>query len=113
MAMMSDIDMPLTAMRIQIASGVNIIVQVSRLQDGSRKMTHITEVLGFDIAAGAYITEDIYRREYEGVSAKGEVVSHFEPTGYIPRCLEQLIEHGCDLPKVVYQAAERRKANAK
>ena len=48
MAMMSDIDMPLTALRFQLASAVNIICQVSRLQDGSRKITHITEVLGFD-----------------------------------------------------------------
>ncbi|HEX7603533.1 MAG TPA: CpaF family protein, partial [Polyangiaceae bacterium] len=49
MAMMSDVDMPLLAMRIQLASAVNIICQVGRLQDGSRKITHITEVLGFDI----------------------------------------------------------------
>ena len=55
MAMMSDVEMPLAALRIQLASAVNIIVQVSRLQDGSRKITHVTEVCGFDAAAGEYV----------------------------------------------------------
>ena len=53
MCMMSDIDMPLPAMRQQIGSGVQLVVQVSRLQDGSRKVTHITEVIGFDLAIAA------------------------------------------------------------
>ena len=48
MAMMSDVEMPLAALRVQLASAVNIICQVSRLQDGSRKITHVTEVIGFD-----------------------------------------------------------------
>ena len=77
MAMMSDIDMPLLPMRIQIASGVNLIVQVSRLQDGSRKMTHITEVLGYDSEKGEYRVKDIFVRKFLGLSPDGKVMSEF------------------------------------
>lgn len=112
MCMMSDIDMPLTAMRVQLASGINLIVQVSRLQDGSRKVTHISEVLGFEMDTGKYIIEDVFRRNYSGLGPGGEVQSTFEPTGYIPQCIEQLHEHGVDLPAVVYDAARRREAGA-
>ena len=108
MCMMSDIDMPLTAMRIQLSSGINLIVQVSRLQDGSRKVTHITEVLGFDMESGKYQVQDIFRRTYQGLGPNGEIQSDFGPTGVIPECLEQLHEHGVDLPSVVYDAARQR-----
>ncbi len=108
MCMMSDIDMPLTAMRIQLASGINLIVQVSRLQDGSRKVTHISEVLGFDMETSKYIVQDIFRRTYQGLGPNGEIRSEFGPTGILPECLEQLHEHGVDLPSVVYDAARQR-----
>lgn len=107
MAMMSDIDMPLVALRLQLASGVNMLVQVSRLQDGSRKITHITEVLGFDLQSSNYITQDIFVRAYHGIGARGEVISQLVPTGVVPRCVPQLKAHGVDLPAVVYQAAEQ------
>jgi len=107
MSMMSDIEMPLAAMRIQLASAVNIICQVSRLQDGSRKITHITEVLGFDPEKGTYLMEDIFVRQYHGFDEKGAILSDIVPTGYIPRCQAQLHEHGCDLPAVVYDAAKQ------
>lgn len=110
MAMMSDVDMPLVALRLQLASGVNMLVQVSRLQDGSRKITHITEVLGFDLASSNYITQDLFLRVYHGIGARGEVMSQLVPTGVVPRCLPQLQAHGVDLPAVVYQAAQQRQA---
>jgi pilus assembly protein CpaF len=106
MAMMSDIDMPLTALRIQLASAVNIICQVSRLQDGSRKITHITEVLGFDSNKGEYILQDIFERQYHGFDDKGAILSDIVPSGILPRCLPQLHEHGVDLPASVYEAAK-------
>lgn len=107
MCMMSDVDMPLVAMRIQVASGINAIVQVGRLRDGSRKVTHITEVLGFDIAKGEYITQDIYARSYGGLSSGGEIISEFGPTGIVPQCVAQLHEHGVDFPATVYHAAQQ------
>ncbi len=112
MAMMSDIDMPLIAMRIQLASAVNLICQVARLQDGSRKITHITEVLGFDVNSSTYEVQDIFVRKYEGLGPKGEIVSTFVPTGIIPRCIEQIHEHGMDLPASVYDAANAREGGS-
>ncbi len=107
MAMMSDLDMPLVALRIQLASAVNMIVQTARLQDGSRKVTHISEVLGFDLATEAYQVQDIFIRQYHGLGPKGEVRSEFVPTGILPRGLEQVHEHGMDLPPAIYEAAKR------
>jgi len=113
MAMMSDIEMPLHALRIQLASAVNIIVQVSRLQDGSRKITHVTEVLGYDANTNAYQLQDIFAREYQGFGEGGEILSDLQPTGILPRCLPQLHEHGVDLPPAVHEAAERAKRSGK
>src|SRR5690606_31840739 len=104
MAMMSDVEMPLQALRIQLASAVNIICQVARLQDGSRKITHITEVLGYDTAAGQYIMQDLFVRRYDGFDAKGNILSDIVPTGILPRSLPLLHEHGTDLPPVCYEA---------
>jgi pilus assembly protein CpaF len=111
MAMMSDLDMPLTALRVQLASAVNIICQVSRLQDGSRKITHITEVLGFDVDKNQYLLQDIFVRQYHGFDEAGAIVSDIVPSGVLPRCLPQLHEHGVDLPASVYEAAEAAQAN--
>lgn len=106
MAMMSDIEMPLHALRVQLASALNIIVQVSRLQDGSRKITHITELLGYDMVAQTYQAQDLFVREYTGFGPDGEVLSRIVPTGILPACLAQLHEHGTDVPACVYEAAK-------
>jgi pilus assembly protein CpaF len=99
MAMMSDVDMPLTALRVQIASGVNVLVQVARQQDGTRVITHVTEVLGFDIKAASYLMQDLFIRTYQGIGDRGEVLSWLGPTGAPPKCLPQLRAHGLDLPQ--------------
>lgn len=106
MAMMSDVDMPLHALRVQLASAVNIICQVSRLQDGTRKITHITEVLGYDTERNQYLMQDIFARQYHGMDDRGVILSDLVPTGIVPRCLPQLHEHGVDLPTGVYEAAK-------
>lgn len=108
MAMMSDIEMPLTALRVQLASAVNVIVQVSRLQDGSRKITHVTEVLGYDATAGQYQMQDIFERRYHGFDERGQLISDIVPSGILPVCLPQLHEHGVDLPASVYEAAKQQ-----
>lgn len=107
MAMMSDVEMPLAAMRAQIGSGVQLIVQVSRLQDGSRKVTHITEVTGFDLDTQKYRLQDIFVRKYDGLDANGKVKSELVPSGVLPACMHQLEEHGVTLPDPVLDAARR------
>jgi pilus assembly protein CpaF len=105
MAMMSDVDMPLAAMRTQIGSGVQIVVQVARLQDGSRKVTHITEVLGFDIAKQSYVLQDLYVRRYSGMTRDNRIRSRLVPTGTLPACKSQLEEHGMMLPAEMLRCA--------
>lgn len=104
MAMMSDIDMPLVPMRVQIASGVNLLVQVSRLQDGSRVVTHVTEVLGYDVKSESYILQDLFERTYQGVNPDARVQSTLRATGTAPRCMAQLRAHGVELPASMLQA---------
>jgi pilus assembly protein CpaF len=110
MAMMSDVEMPLAAMRQQIGSGVQMVVQVSRLQDGSRKVTHITEVMGFDLDTQKYRLQDIFVRKYNGLDANGKVISELVPSGVLPTCMHQLEEHGVTLPDPVLEAARTAQA---
>jgi pilus assembly protein CpaF len=98
MAMMSDVEMPLPALRAQIGSGLQCVVQVSRLRDGSRKITHVSEIAGYDQVAQAYVIRDLFVREYAGLDAHGAVASTIVPTGVRPTFLPQLQEHGVDLP---------------
>ncbi len=107
MCMMSDIDMPLQAMRQQIGSGVQLVVQVSRLQDGSRKVTHVTEVTGFDVVDQRYLLQDLFAREYRGFDQNGRISSELRPTGVPPACLQQLHEHGVTLPDQLLALAQR------
>ncbi len=109
MAMMSDVDMPLAAMRAQIGSGIQIIVQVARLQDGSRKVTHVTEVLGFDITRQAYTLQDLFVRRYSGMTADNQIRSRLVATGALPFCKAQLDEHGVRLPDEMMRAASATK----
>lgn len=98
MCMMSDVNMPLTAIRMQIGSGLDVIVQVGRLQDGSRKLTHITEVVGFDTESGKYQLRDLFVRQYQGLDEQGRARSQLLPTGHAPTFLPRLQAHGVRLP---------------
>ena len=111
MALMNDIGLPLAALRGQIGSGLQVVVQVSRLQDGSRKVTHITEVAGYDAETQRYDLRDLFVREYDGVDADNRVRSTLVPTGALPRFLPQMQEHGVNLPlEMLERAANVRPA---
>jgi pilus assembly protein CpaF len=107
MSMMSDVEIPLAAMRVQIASAVQVIVQIARLQDGTRKITHISEVRGFDPRAERYDLENLFVRRFDGVDDRGRVESQLVASGHLPSFLPQLRQHGVDLPSAVYAAAGR------
>jgi pilus assembly protein CpaF len=101
MCMMSDVSMPLAAIRSQVGSGIQVIVQVSRLRDGSRKITHITEVAGFDVERNQYQTHDLFERVYRGLDSDGCVLSELVATGHVPGFAGQLAEHGVSLPSAL------------
>lgn len=105
MAMMSDVEMPLGALRAQLGSGVQLIVHLARQSDGSRKVTHVTEVRGFDLATQKYVLADLFVRKYGGPDASGRVHSELEPTGVSLACQHQLDEHGVALPEPVLERA--------
>lgn len=111
MAMMSDVEMPLTAMRAQIASAVQVIVQVSRLRDGSRKVTHVSEVLGFDATTQRYDLQDLFIRQYDGMTQDHRIASRLVPTGLPPACKEQVEEHGERLPDVMMRPQPKSESN--
>ncbi len=106
MGMMSDVDMPLGALRAQIGSGVQLIVQVARQRDGSRKVTHMTEVRGLDLATQKYVLADLFVRKYAAADGSGRIDSELEPTGVLPACQPQLDEHGVTLPEPVLARAK-------
>ena len=82
MAMMAGLDMPLLAIRKQIAAAVNLVVHLARLSDGSRKMTHITELSGME---GEVVTlTDIFKFAQSGVTAEGKIIGQIRPTGMRP-----------------------------
>ncbi|MBI3889963.1 MAG: CpaF family protein [Candidatus Wallbacteria bacterium] len=100
MAMMSGMDLPLKAIREQIASAVHLIVQQSRLQDGSRRITHITEVQGME---GEVVTlSDIFIFEQHGIDENGKIVGKLSPTGLRPRFISKLEAHGIHLPASIF-----------
>jgi pilus assembly protein CpaF len=107
MSMMSALDMPLSAMRMQIGSGVNLVIQVARLADGSRKVTHISEIVEFSAEQQRYIVNDLFVREFTRVD-EDCVTSELSPTGNLPSFAAQLTEHGFDVPEAMREAAERR-----
>jgi pilus assembly protein CpaF len=82
MVLMAGMELPLKVIRQQIASAVDLIVHQSRLRDGHRKTTAISEVAGME--GDTIVMTDIYRFEQTGVSPEGEVIGDFEPTGIRP-----------------------------
>jgi pilus assembly protein CpaF len=100
MVAMAGIEMPLRAVRSQIASAVNLIVQVSRLQDGSRRMMSITELTGME---GDIITmQEIFKFERTGLEPNGKIIGHFTGTGLRSHFSERFKRWGFDLPHSIY-----------
>ncbi|HTV25973.1 MAG TPA: CpaF family protein [Polyangiaceae bacterium] len=110
MALMSDLQLPLGALRLQIGSGIQLLVQIAREQDGSRGITHITEVLGYDLGAGQYQLRDLFVREYHGIDPSGRMRSQLLPTGALPSFLPTLQKSGAVLPPGMLAAARAAQA---
>ncbi len=101
MIAMAGIEMPLKAVRSQISSAVNLIVQASRLQDGSRRMTSITEVTGME---GDVISmQEIFRYQRTGLGPENKIIGHFTATGVRSHFSERFRMWGYDLPSEIYE----------
>jgi len=101
MVAMAGIEMPLKAVRAQIASAVNLIVQAARLQDGSRRMISVTEITGME---GEVISmQEIFRYERLGVEPNGKIIGRFNATGVRSHYSERFRQWGYDLPASIYE----------
>jgi pilus assembly protein CpaF len=101
MVAMAGIEMPLKAVRAQIASAVNLIVQASRLQDGSRRMVSITEITGME---GEVISmQEVFRYERLGVEPNGKIIGRFNATGVRSHYSDRFRQWGYDLPASIYE----------
>ncbi|WP_170465541.1 CpaF family protein [Ruegeria arenilitoris] len=101
MIAMAGIEMPIKAVRSQISSAVNLIVQASRLQDGSRRMTSITEITGME---GDVISmQEIFKFQRVGLTPDNKIIGHFTATGVRSHYSERFRLWGFDLPPSIYE----------
>jgi pilus assembly protein CpaF len=101
MVAMANLNIPEKAIRQQIASAVNVIVQISRLSDGTRKVTGVAELTGME---GEVITmQDIFLFERTGLGPDGRVRGRFRATGIRPKCADRLASSGMHLPMGMFE----------
>jgi pilus assembly protein CpaF len=106
MVAMSNLNIPTIAVRRQIASAISLVIQISRLSDGTRKVTSISEITGME---GDVITmQEIFAFKKRGIRETGEVIGDFVPTGVRPKFSEQFAVAGITLPATMFQAAKDR-----
>jgi pilus assembly protein CpaF len=101
MALMADVNLPEKAIRQQIASAVSIIVQIARLSDGTRRVTHISEVIG--VADDMVSLQDIFVFDRLGVSPTGKILGRFRATGVMPQFNERLKTSGITLAADLFE----------
>ena len=97
MVLMSGMNLPIKAIRDQASSAIDLIIQQSRLMDGSRKITHITEVQGME--GEVIILQDIFKYEQRGLDSKGKLKGDFVFTGIMPKFLQKLRDKGINIPQ--------------
>jgi pilus assembly protein CpaF len=108
LVMMSGFDLPVKAIRQQVAGAVDVIVQASRLQGGPRRVTHITEIVGME--QDTVVMQDIYRYIQEGVDETGKAHGYFECTGVRPGFMSRLESAGIRLPASAFRQRIMMKA---
>ena len=106
MVAMANLNIPETAARRQIASALDVVIQVNRLSDGRRRVTTLAEVTGME---GDVITmQDIFVFKKRGITDKGEVLGEFVPTGIRPKFTERLVTSGIRMPSSMFEHAPGR-----
>lgn len=100
MSMMAGMDIPLHVIREQIAAAVDLIVQQTRLEDGQRKVSYITEVQGME--GDTVVLQDVFMLEIKGKTPEGKLITELKPTGTRPRFTSRLEAHGFKLPPSIF-----------
>jgi Flp pilus assembly CpaF family ATPase len=100
LVMMAGMGLPLKAIRETVASAVNLIIQQSRMVDGSRKVTYISEVIGMQ---GETVTiQDIFIYKQEGLDKNRKIIGRFVPTGFIPKFVEEMEQKGMKISRGLF-----------
>ena len=100
LCLMAGMELPAKAIREQIASAVNMVIQIGRLSDGSRKVKSITEVVGMQ---GDVVTlQEVFRFKEEGFSPSGKITGQFQASGIIPTCVEKFERKGIKIPRDLF-----------
>ena len=103
LCMMSGMDLPVVVIRNQIAAAINLIVQVARLKDGSRKIVYVTEVQGME--GDTVVLQDVFKFDERGIDAEtGRVVGEIVATGIRPKFMEDLQAHGIFMDASVFKS---------
>jgi len=105
MALMANLNLPEKAIRQQIASAIAIVVQIARLSDGTRRVTHLTEITGME--EDVVSMQDIFVFEKQGVAENGRVIGTFASTGIRPRLADKLKVSGIAVPSSLFEHAVR------
>jgi pilus assembly protein CpaF len=106
MVAMSDLNIPERAIRNQIAAAIDVVVQVSRLSDGTRKIISVAEITGME---GEIVTmQEIFVFRKRGIKETGEVLGEFVPTGIRPKFAERLLVTGIPLPMALFEVPMQR-----
>lgn len=101
MVMMAGYDLPQRAIREQIASAIHVIIQASRLSDGSRRVMNVTEILGME--GDVILMQDVFKFEQRGVDDDGKAIGELKYTGIRPRFLETLLSRGVDVDMALFE----------
>ncbi len=106
MVLMAGMDLPSRAIREQIASAVSLIVQQSRFSDGSRRITHITEITGME--EQTITMQDIFIFKQTGIDQDGKVSGYFTATGCLPKFIEDLRSRGLVMPLEIFDVVKKQ-----
>ncbi|MEO6248346.1 MAG: CpaF family protein [Sphingomicrobium sp.] len=98
---MSGIDIPMRSIRAQISSAIHVVVQVSRLSDGRRRLISLSELTGME--SDVITMQEIFRFRQTGIGSDGQVLGRFEATGIRPRFLDQVMAHGKSLSSDLFR----------
>ena len=104
MVLMAGTDLPIKAIREQIASAIDLIVHQSRLRDGTRRVTYVTEIQGME--GDTIVLQDLFRFEQKGISQDGKVIGEHVGTGLRPKFINRLLEQGVQLPTEIFAVTE-------
>jgi pilus assembly protein CpaF len=105
MVLMAGMDLPERAIREQVASALNVIVHLSRMSDGTRKIVEISELTGME--GPTIVMQDIFKYEKKGIGKDGMVLGEFNPTGVRPWFMEKLKVSGFDFPPHLFEREEK------